>query len=146
MKRLPQTRSLLIPGLVVLALLGLNGCQQGHHLGKSNHMEMMINMISYKLEFTDEQKSKFEAIKDQLRAIRAENKDVRDQQKKEFKDLILAPEFDTEKATAVMDTRHQMMMEYRDPIMASIAELHATLTPEQKSKIVNRLEKEVRKH
>lgn len=122
---------------VIIGSLSLGGCfhGKGHHKG-----EMMFEYLSWKLDFSDEQQVLLEDVKTEMMKARQSMKEQRKQDKASFIALINNETLDTEAAMALFDKKHQAIEAHAPAVLEKVAVLHATLTPEQKEKIVEKIE------
>lgn len=126
--------------IILFAITGLTACKDGAR-DKDKHMGMFFDYMAYKLDFTPEQERILDRIQTQVKTIKAESREQRAASKQAFVALIEADELDTDQLQSMMDNHQQRMEQHAPKIMPLLAELHATLTPEQKSKIIERLNK-----
>lgn len=122
---------------IALGSIGLAGCFQGggHHKG-----EAMFDMIAWKLDFNDAQQAKLEDIKAEMKRIRGEMKAQRENDKASLIALIENETFDTAAAAQLVTQKQMAITQYTPSVLEKIAALHATLSPEQKAKIIAKIE------
>ena len=138
MNILQSTRSL--KGIVIALALGLLAACSGHH-GGENRADMMFDMIAYKLDFNDEQEALLDQIKAEVKLIREETRSQRDSQREEFIILFKADQLDVEQLHSLMDSHGQQREELAPRVMPLVVELHASLSEEQKDKVIQYMEK-----
>lgn len=137
MRKHPLIKRWIALFTIALGSIGLAGCFPGggHHKG-----EAMFEMIAWKLDFNDEQQAKLEDIKAEMKRIRGEMKSQRESDKASLITLIQNETFDTTAAAQLVAQKQIAITQYTPSVLEKIAALHATLTPEQKAKIIARIE------
>jgi protein CpxP len=134
--------AMLAAGIVVL---GLSGC--GHHRPDPARMEKMVSHqvedALDDLKATPEQRQAITAVKDRLltrgKALRADHRAT----VKEALGLWEASSFDKARALALVDARLDAMRTMAHEAVEATAEVHQTLTPEQRAKVTRRLRRHV---
>lgn len=124
-----------------VAVLGATGC--GHHRPDPARMEKMVTHrvddALDDLKATPEQRQKITAVKDRLllgaRTLRADHPAT----VKEALGLWEASSFDRARALALVDARIDAMRTLAHEAVDAAAEVHATLTPEQRAQVSKRL-------
>lgn len=132
MKKLSMSRKIQMFAIVLLSGFFLTACK-GHH---GEHGGRMFDLASYKLDLTDAQEEKWFAIRDELKQVR---KDARSEKKahlEEAKALVMADTLDQALVLKRFEEHQQKMLAAAPSIVEKVAEFHATLTPEQKEKVV----------
>ena len=124
--------SLFVLGLLVL--LGVSACG---HKGGGYHTDMMYNMVAYKLDFNDEQEAKLAQIRQQMELIREETHQQRLAKRDEMIAIIESDQLDTARLMQLVQERKDAMSEYAPRLLPLLEELHASLSPEQKEKMVD---------
>jgi Spy/CpxP family protein refolding chaperone len=130
----------LYTALVVGLLLGVglfSGCRShGHGRGA----EFAVDYVTDVLDLTDEQqvhlnqiKEEFMVKRDQMRANKAKHYD-------EIIAQLGSEEIDQERVMIIVAEHRAQMDEIIDLAVVRIAEFHRTLTPEQKAKLVKKIE------
>ena len=128
-------RSLKWVGIIVLGSLLTAGCK--HHHGK--HGSFMFDMIAYKLDMTDEQEVKWYAVRDEITRLRDEAKQERYEQMQTLIDMVNADTLDQQQALALVEQHREKMAAAAPSVIAKLADFHATLSGEQKAKIVKKI-------
>ena len=134
-----KKKAIFIPltGILIFGLLTLAGCKRhAHHKGA----EFMVDYVSEVLDLTDAQRADL----DQIKAEFMEKAEQMHADKDAMKADILA-QLEKEEMDAVelkkLATRHHTQMEtFIDLGIDRLVEFHKTLTPEQKTKLVKKLE------
>ena len=128
-----------------IAVLGLSGC--GHHRPDPARMEKMVSHqvedALDDLKATPEQRQAITAVKDRLltrgKALRADHRAT----VKEALGLWEASSFDKARALALVDARLDAMRTMAHEAVEATAEVHQTLTPEQRAQVTRRLRRHV---
>ncbi|MCG8669498.1 MAG: Spy/CpxP family protein refolding chaperone [Pseudomonadales bacterium] len=122
---------------VVIGSLSLAGCFHGksHHRGG----EMMFEYVAWKLDLNDEQQALMDDVKAELKKARKDMHEQRKQDKQAVIALIEAETLDTEAAMSIFNKKQAAINEHAPAVLEKIAALHATLTPEQKAKVIAKL-------
>lgn len=123
--------------LVVIGVVGASSLVACHGGGRGgqHHMGMVFDVVAYKLDFTDQQQEIMDRMQTQVKIFRQQRRDQRAEKRDEFIALIQADTLDTDRLKSMMDEHHQSVSELSPALMALAAELHATLTLEQKEKM-----------
>jgi Spy/CpxP family protein refolding chaperone len=138
--RLASLAAVLVTGI---ALLGAAGC--GHRRHDPARMEKMVSSrvddALDDLKATPEQRQRIVAVKDRLlasgRALRADHQAVT----REALGLWEASGFDRTRALALVDARIDAMRAMAHQAVDGVAEVHATLTPEQRAQVTRKLKR-----
>jgi Spy/CpxP family protein refolding chaperone len=126
----------IIAGAVVV--LGLLSWGAYAHWG---HRHNRVDWIAKRLNLDDQQKAKLEAVHEALRQARAEFKKERAELFDELEAQIKSDQLDQAKVLQLLERRQAIMNQVAPQVIAKVAELHATLTPEQKAKVIEHLER-----
>lgn len=130
----------LITIVIFMGLLA--GC-----FGRGGHNQnMMFDAIAYKLDFNEQQKAIVDRIKQEVKAIRAEHRNQHQNLFSEAATLINQERLDTSRIEQIATTHQNKRQQYFDRILPMVAELHATLSPEQKEKLTKFINKKAEKH
>jgi Spy/CpxP family protein refolding chaperone len=124
-----------------VAALGAAGC--GHHRPDPARMEKMVTRqvddALDDLKASPEQRQKIVAVKDRLvasgKALRGDHRAT----VKEALGLWEAQDFDRVRALALVDARIDALRAMAHQAVDAAAEVHATLTPEQRAQVSKRL-------
>jgi Spy/CpxP family protein refolding chaperone len=124
-----------------VAVLGLAGC--GHHRPDPARMEKMVSHhvddALDDLKATPEQRQKITAVKDrmlaQAKAMRGDHRAT----VTEALGLWEASSFDRARALALVDSRIDAMRAMAHEAVGAVADVHETLTPEQREQVAKRL-------
>ncbi len=126
------------------ATLAIVGCERS----PEKAAEKVTSKISRELELTDTQKAQLDRIKVRLLELHQTSQQSRDQFRSEVKDLVLAEKLERQNVKFLMEGHRQNMEDRFESAFPLIQDFHATLSLEQKQKLVGLLEKfhERRKH
>ena len=146
MKKITKRGSLVVLTVAGLALAGLAGC--GHHRPDPAHMEKFVtnrvNDALDDLKATPEQRQKVLAVKDRLLARGKELRGDHQAVVNQALSLWEAQSFDRAAALALVDARLDAMRTMAHEAVDAAAELHETLTPEQRAQLAARLRRHAR--
>jgi Spy/CpxP family protein refolding chaperone len=128
-----------------VAVLGATGC--GHHRPDPARMEKMVTHrvddALDDLKATPEQRQAITAVKDRMlvsaRAMRGDHQAIA----AEALGLWEAASFDRSRALALVDARLDAMRAMAHEAVDAAAEVHATLTPEQRAEVARRIHRHV---
>ena len=141
-----MVRKSIITGTVIalsLSLLFFAGCRQrGHHKGA----EFMLDYISEALDLTADQQTQLEEIREELFAKAKELHDQKKDQHEQFMALVQAEEIDPVQLKAMIAEQRAKMDEVVELAVDRVVAFHATLSAEQKEKLVEKIEKFHRFH
>jgi len=142
-------KALFMRVLVVVASLAsvaaVTNCRPWKHKSPEERAEWMAKRITKELDLNDAQKQVLNKIKDEIVARMKAEKSERQQQFKEVPTLLRADTIDNGKLTAIRK-RHQAHRESMEALFVEKAlELHKVLTPEQRNKAADLVEKYMKK-
>ena len=133
----------LFLSFAILASLGallVSGCSRHHH-DPAEKAEWVVHKISKKMDLNDEQKIKLAAVKDELMKHHSEHK----QKKHEMLDSLIAeaqkPEMDQNVFLDMIEHHKTMADKVAPGVIEKLVIFHASLNDEQKSELVEKLEK-----
>jgi protein CpxP len=129
---------LVLTALTLVFAAGMiNGCRHERHPGA----EFVVDYLAESLDVNDAQRRQMEQIKSELltkgMAMRATHLAVAS----EFKTLLAADELDQERLKQIVAEHRSRMDELVDLAIGRLAEFHRTLSPEQKAKLIDKMEK-----
>ena len=120
-----------------VTILGLTGCNR--HQSPEERIARNLYYVGYFLDLTEQQLGKLDEVKNEiLQARRA----MRDERQAILNEVITQVESDRINQSSVLDLldQHNALMRQAAPqVIAKVSELHATLTPEQKTEAVEHL-------
>ena len=133
-----MTRKLFSIIAVVAVVLGLLSWRAYAH--RSHHGHNRVEWIAKRLNLDDQQKVKLEAIHEAMRQARQEFRDERAGLLDEITAQIKSDQLDQAKVLQLFEQRLVRMNQAAPQVIAKVAELHATLTPEQKAEVIEHLD------
>lgn len=130
-------------GVLVSAALLFSGCRSH---SPDHKAEFMVDYISETLDLNDDQKAHLDEIKEEFLAKAKEMHARKEAMHTEFKAELLKEQIDKQRVKALIAQKREHMTEIFDLAVDRLAEFHTTLTPEQKEKLVAKLEYFHEKH
>ena len=130
-------------GLVVLGTAFAVGASKSHSgwCGSHDNGHRKIDRIAEKLDLNETQKTKLQAVQESFQGVRQAMSQARGQTFDEVLDLVSSDTLDQSRVQGIVK-RHQAIVEDFTPeVTAKIADFHAVLTPEQKSRAAEFLQK-----
>jgi Spy/CpxP family protein refolding chaperone len=125
-----------VTALTAIGLLG--SCRPR---GPEQRTEWITDRISDKLDLNEQQKVKFNELKNTILEARSRHTGEHRQASQEIKAMILSEKLESQKIQRLIEKRQQIMKQEFDPVFAKLSEFHESLTPEQKREAVKLLEK-----
>ena len=132
--------SLALISVLAIAALVLGGCAHRYKTPEQR-ADYYTEKIAKKLDLNDEQKVKLELIKGELLAVREEMQGKREEARNSVRDLLSAPVIDQDKARALVNGHVEDISAKTPGIIAALAGFWDSLTPEQQTKVREKLEK-----
>ena len=122
---------------LVLGVAAFSGCRRhgGHH-----RAEFMIDYVSEVLDLTQTQQEQVNQIKDELVDKGRQMHANREAMHNEIIEQLKSEEIDQESLQKLVAGKRAQMDELIDLMIVRLAEFHRTLSPEQKNKLVAKLE------
>jgi Spy/CpxP family protein refolding chaperone len=129
--------------ITVIAVLGLGsalffGCR---HDGPHKGAAFMMDYLTEALDLNEEQQTRANAIRDEIlikaQAMRSGKKQMHD----ELKAQLSSTKIDTTRVKELVAEHRAEMDEMIDLVVDRIADFHQTLSPEQRNKLLEKLEK-----
>lgn len=137
-------RALIVVAALV-SVAAVTNCRPWKHRSPEERGEWMAKRITKELDLNDSQKQVLNKIKDEIVARMKAEKSDRGLQFKEMTGLLRADTIDNAKLTALRK-RHQAQRESMEALFVEKAlELHKVLTPEQRNKAADLMEKHMKK-
>ena len=109
------------------------------------HGGMMFDVIAHRLDLSSAQEEKLLAIKDEMKRLRKESMAEKQSHKQVVINMITADTLDQQQVLDLFQQHQKQITAAAPSVVEKIATFHATLTPEQKEKIVNRIKSHKRK-
>jgi Spy/CpxP family protein refolding chaperone len=119
------------------------GCRSHSHQGKA---EFMIDYIAETLDLTDEQRVQLGGIKDEFIAKAKEVHAQKEDMHAAFMAELRKEEINRENLKGLIDQKRAQMDDFINLAMDRLVEFHKTLSPEQKEKLVAKVEYFHEKH
>jgi len=132
-------KAIFIPLAVLIAvgLLTFAGCKRhGHHKGA----EFMVDYVSEVLDLTDAQRTDLDQIKEEFMAKAEQMHADKGAMKADILAQLEKEEMDAGELQRIAALHRARMDEFIDLGIHRLVEFHKTLTPEQKAKLVQKLE------
>ena len=128
---------ILLIGTLISGVALFSGCRRHSHGHKA---EFMVDYISETLDLNESQQAQLDQIKDELMA-KAQGMHVdKESMREELVAQLRSEEIDQERVKAVIAEHRAKMDEIINLIVVRLAEFHKTLTPEQKEKLIAKIE------
>ena len=124
-------------GLLVSGVAMLSGCRRHSH---SHKAEFMVDYISETLDLNESQQAQLDEIKDELLAKAQGMHADKETMREELVTQLRSEEIDQVRVKALVAEHRAKMDEIIDLIVVRLAEFHKTLTPEQKEKLIAKIE------
>ena len=129
--------SSLLVAMLIVSLGLFAGCRRSAHDHKA---EFMVDYISETLDLDDSQKADLDQIKDELTAKARQMRAGKDSMFEELVAQLRSEEIDQARVKAMIAERRAQMDAIIDLMVVRLAEFHKTLRPEQKEKLVAKIE------
>jgi len=136
MKNLSLTRKIQLIVVMLLSGLFLTACK-GPNEG---HGGMMFDIAAYKLDLTEAQEEKWFAIRDELQQLRKEARKEKQSYLDQATTLIMAESLDQAEVLNQFEQHQRRMLSAAPSVVNKLSEFHATLTLEQKEKVLKMLD------
>jgi Spy/CpxP family protein refolding chaperone len=121
----------------VSAALIFSGCRAHSPHGKA---EFMVDYIAETLDLNDQQRAQLDDIKAEFLAKAGELHANREAMRAELMAELRKEEIDQQRIKALISQKREQMAEMMDLAVVRLAEFHRTLSPDQKEKLVAKLE------
>ena len=134
-----KKKAIFIPltGILIAVLLTFAGCKRhAHHKGA----EFMVDYVGEVLDLTDDQKADLDQIKAEFTEKVAQMHADHDAVKAEILVQLEKDEMDAAELKQLAAQHRAKMEELIDQGIDRLVAFHKTLSPEQKAKLVNKLE------
>jgi Spy/CpxP family protein refolding chaperone len=127
----------------VLSALVIAGC---YHKTPEERTEGVVQHLVSTLKLDAEQTAKLEKMKEEFLAKRPDMAKMREESIADIKEMMLSPQLDQAKLNARMEKIQAHTSDMIKFVSAKFAELHDLLTPEQRNKLVEEMEKHTKRH
>ena len=128
---------ILVIGILIGGLGLFSGCRRSSSAHKA---EFIVDYISETLDLTESQQAQLNQIKDELMAKAIQMRADRASLQEELLAQLRSEEIDQARIKAMIAERRAQMDAIIDLIVVRLAEFHKTLTPEQREKLVGKIE------
>jgi periplasmic protein CpxP/Spy len=132
-------RTLVI--LAAIASIAVISCRGWKHKSPEERAEWVTKKITKELELNEAQKQTLHTIKSDLLAKLEAQKSERDAQLQQFTALLRQDTIDKTKLNDLKKRHQQMRDKAEDIFLEKIAEFHKVLTPEQRNKSADLVQK-----
>lgn len=123
--------------LLIAAVAGLSGCRRH---SQSRKAEFMVDYISETLDLTESQQAQLNQIKDEIMEKARQMHTNKESMHEALIAQLRSEEIDEALVKAKIAQHRAQMDDIIDLIVARLAAFHKTLTPEQKEKLVDKIE------
>jgi len=127
----------LLIGMLISGVALFSGCRRHSHGHKA---EFMVDYISETLDLNESQQAQLDQIKDELMEKAQQMHADKESMHAELVAQLRSEEIDQVRVKAVIAEHRTQMDEIIDLILVRLAEFHKTLTPEQKEKLIAKIE------
>lgn len=129
--------NLFVVILMIAGVAAFSGCRRHSHAHKA---EFMVDYISETLDLNESQKEQLDRIKDEV-MLKAEQMHAdREQMREELMVQLRSDEIDKVVVKDMVAQHSARMDEIIELLVDRLAEFHKTLTPEQKDKLIAKIE------
>jgi Spy/CpxP family protein refolding chaperone len=128
---------ILLIGMLISGVAFFSGCRRHSHAHKA---EFMVDYISETLDLNESQQAQLDQIKDELMAKAQQMHADKESMHGELVAQLRSEEIDQERVKALIAEHRAKMDEIIDLVVVRLAEFHKTLTPEQKEKLIAKIE------
>ena len=129
---------LAVVAIVLAVVVVVAGCRQDPHAGRA---EKMIRYLSDELDLTQAQQDMLNQFKDEMLERREEMQSARRLHMEEFMTQVQKETMDKDRLMAMVNETKPKIDDMVSHVITSMVEFHATLTPEQRAKLVEKLER-----
>lgn len=124
-------------GMLISGVALFSGCRRS---GYSHKAEFMVDYISETLDLNESQQAQLDQIKDELMAKAQQMHADKESLHEEMVAQLRSEEIDQVRVKALIAGHRAKMDEIVDLVVARLGEFHRTLTPEQKEKLIAKIE------
>ena len=130
-------------GVVILGTAFAVGASKGHSgwCGSHDGGQRKIDRVAEKLDLNETQKAKLQAMQESLLEARQAMSQARAQTFEEVFDLVSSETLDQSQVQGIVKRHQAIVDDFTPEVTTKIADFHAVLTPEQKSKAAEFLKK-----
>ncbi|MGD2185400.1 MAG: Spy/CpxP family protein refolding chaperone [Desulfobacterales bacterium] len=134
---LKKSLTIVLICVFISGALIFTGCRSHSHHGKA---EFMVDYIAETLDLTEPQREQLDGIKEEFMAKAQEMHAKKATMHAEFMAELRKEQIDRQRLKELISQKRSQMDEMIDLAVVRLAEFHSTLTPEQKEKLVVKLE------
>ena len=127
---------------VSIAVSGLTACSSGHHQrGPMTAEKMaevrgkMVDRVSSKLDLNEAQKTKLNALADQLEAQRAAFIGKTADPRAEVQAIVAGDKFDRARAQSLLEDKTRAVQAHSPAVVNAMADFYDSLNPDQQQKV-----------
>ena len=117
---------------------GLAAC--GHHHTPEERADYMVEKITSKMDLTEPQVNKLDALKDELLSVRKEMLEERETVHNEVNELLSQPTLDQTRALSLVRDRTESVNQKAPQVITALAGFYDSLNPEQQAMLREKLE------
>ena len=128
---------ILMIGMLISGVALFSGCRRHSHGHKA---EFMVDYISETLDLNESQQAQLDQIKDEIMTKAQQMHADKESMHAELVAQLRSEEIDQMRVKAVVAEHRTQMDEIIDLVVVRLAEFHKTLTPEQKEKLIAKIE------
>ncbi len=130
-------------GLIVLGTAFAVGASKNHSgwCGSHDGGQGKIDRIAQKLDLNGTQKDKLQAVQESFLQVRQAMTQARGQTFDQVLDLISSETLDQDQVQSIVKRHQSIVEEFTPKVTTKIADFHAILSPEQKSRAAEFLQK-----
>ena len=125
--------------IVLISAVTVSACSYRHH-DPAQRAEWMMKRMTEQLDLNAEQQAKLRAVKAEFDAGMQKYREQRRQMFDELAANIEKPQLDKNLLMEVVETRKQAYDDIAPRVVDKIIEFHASLNPEQRKKLAERME------
>ena len=126
-----------VVALLIAGVAGLSGCRRHSHAHKA---EFMVDYITDTLDLTESQQEQLNRIKDELMEKAQQMHTDKESMHEELVAQLRSEEIDQALVKAKIAEHRAQMDDIIDLMVVRLAEFHKTLAPEQKEKLIAKIE------
>jgi len=141
----PLTTTLLAATAVIFIGAAVMGCGRPHHPSPEKRADWVVKKVSSKLDLNTDQKAKLNKIKEEVLAKMKEESANREKVGREALTLVKSDKVDAAAVNKLFDEREAAMKRLKPFFVEKIVEFHGMLTPEQRAKLADYMEKHHRR-
>ncbi len=136
-----RNRHIILIVVLLTALLALIGAGCYQHRTPEERAERVVQHLVTTLNLDTAQKAKLEKMKEEFLARRPDMVKMREESFNDIKEMMLSPQLDQTRLNARMEKIQSHTGDFIRFLFTKFAELHDMLTPEQRTKLVEEMEK-----